>query len=69
MNLPITIDRTGTVRGADGVTHGRVTFEAEARTEKRERQIAALREMLKTDKDEFSLAMHRAALKQLLTKR
>ena len=69
MNLPITIDRTGAVRDADGVTHGRVTFEAETRTEKRERQIAALRAMIETDKDEFSLAMHRAALKQLLTKR
>ena len=66
MNLPITIDRTGTVRGADGVTHGRVTFEAETRTEKRERQIAALRAMIKTDRDDFSRAMHQAALDKLI---
>lgn len=69
MNLPITIDQAGIVRGADGTARGHVTFEAEKHPGKRERQIAALREMLKTDKDEFSLAMHRAALKQLLTKR
>ena len=66
MNLPITIDRTGTVRGADGVTHGRVTFEAETRTEKRERQNAALRAMIKTDRDDFSRAMHQAALDKLI---
>lgn len=69
MNHSTTIDKSGVVRGADGTARGRVTFEAEARPEKRERQIAALRAMLATDKDEFSAAMHRAALKQLLTKR
>lgn len=69
MNLPITIDRTGAVRDADGIELGRVTFNTERYPEKSRLQIAALREMLKTDKDEFSLAMHRAALKQLLTKR
>lgn len=68
MKKPIHIDRTGVVRDADGAELGRVTFEAEARPEKRERQIAALRAMLETDKDEFSLAMHRAALEQLLAK-
>lgn len=66
MNKPIHIDRTGVVRDADGAEQGRVAFEAEARPEKRERQIAALRAMLKTDRDEFSRAMHRAALEQLL---
>lgn len=66
MNLPITIDRTGTVRGADGTARGHVTFEAEKHPGKRERQIAALRAMLKTDRDEFSRAMHRAALDKLI---
>ena len=66
MNLPITIDRTGAVRDADGAEQGRVAFEAEARPEKRERQIAALRTMLKTDRDEFSRAMHQAALDKLI---
>ena len=66
MNLPITIDRTGTVRGADGTARGHVTFEAEKHPGKRERQIAALRAMHKTDRDEFSRAMHRAALDKLI---
>lgn len=66
MNHPITLERTGIVRDADGAKLGRVTFEAEARPEKRKRQIAALRAMLETDKDDFSRAMHRAALEQLL---
>lgn len=66
MNLPITIDRTGTVRGADGTARGHVTFEAEKHPGKRERQIAALRAMLKTDRDEFSRAMHQAALDKLI---
>lgn len=66
MKKQIHIDRTGVVRDADGAEQGRVTFEAEARPEKRERQIAALRAMLETDKDEFSRAMHQAALDRLL---
>ena len=33
--------------------------------EKLERQIAALKSMLRTDKDEFSREVHRAALKKL----
>ena len=69
MNHSTTVDKSGVVRGADGTARGRVTFEAEKHPGKRERQIAALRAMIETDKDEFSLAMHRAALKQLLTKR
>ena len=66
MNKPITIDRTGVVRDADGAELGRVTFPTECCPERRRLQIAALRAMLATDKDEFSRAMHQAALDRLL---
>ena len=66
MNLPITIDRTGTVRDADGTARGHVTFETEKHPGKRERQIAALRAMIKTDRDDFSRAMHQASLDKLI---
>lgn len=66
MNKPITIDRTGVVRDADGAELGRATFTTECCPERRRLQIAALRAMLETDSDEFSIAMHRAALEKLL---
>ena len=66
MNHSTTIDKSGVVRGADGTARGRVTFVAEKHPRKRERQIAALRAMIKTDRDDFSRAMHQAALDRLL---
>ena len=68
MKMPIHIDRAGVVRDADGAELGRVMFKHECCPERKRLQIAALRAMLATDKDEFSAAMHRAALEQLLAK-
>lgn len=66
MKKSIHIDHTGVVRDADGAELGRVTFATECCPERRRLQIAALRAMLKTDSDEFSMGIHRAALEQLL---